>query len=141
MDLIARTENLLKRQAAWLRSAIADYESMPKDFDEAAYETLLDRLRLHNKAIEDFRKERAILEKEWQRNESIAAPSALRSLSDEVSGLTTKLQTIQTDASARTAAASEAVQKELNGLQRGRNVLEGYRSGGGDGSQWIDRKG
>jgi len=140
-DLTGRIENLLQRQIAWFEETLTWYEQLDNALGSEAYEDLLSQLSTHGTAIEDFVREREILEKELRESGSTELPNALKPLADRATALVTALNNAQTSAAARTTDSAQHVQDELGTLQKGRSVLDGYRAGEAEGVQWLDRKG
>ena len=141
MDLTGRIQNLLQRQIAWFEKTLTWYEQLDDALGTEAYEGLLAQLTNHGKAIDDFVREREILEKELNENGSVALPGTLKPLADRAATLAAALGAAQSSAAARTTDSAHHVQEELGARQKGRSVLEGYRAGESEGVQWLDRKG
>jgi len=141
MTLTERIENLLQRQVAWFEEALRWYANLGDVLKTEVYETLLKQLTEHGIAIDAFRREREILEKELHESGADELPSSLKPLAKQATALAKELGTAQAAAAARTTDAAQHVQEELGTLQRGRNVMDGYRAGDAEGVQWLDRKG
>lgn len=142
MTLTERLENLLTRQIEWFEEALAWYAKLDSALGTEAYEALLTQLEVHGKAIDAFKREREILEKELAERSDASLPSTLKPLVDRASVLAKQLGEVQASAAERTSDAAQRIQDELGTLQRGRRtVLDGYRAGEAEGVQWLDRKG
>lgn len=141
MDLTARLENLLEREIAWLQDSLAWYENLDDAMNAEQYEILVVEVNQQGKAIDNFSREREILEKEMRANGVTNLPESLKPLAGRTAELAHALQTAQTKAAERTAEAAAHIKEELGNLQRGRDVLDGYRSGGGNDAKWLDSKG
>jgi hypothetical protein len=141
MTLTDRIGNLLQRQIVWFEDALAWYAKLDKALGTEAYEELLNQLSQHGTAITAFTREREILEKELRESGATQLPGSLKPLADRATALAEELGTAQQTAAARTTDAAQHVQEELGTLQRGRNVMDGYRAGEAEGVQWLDRKG
>lgn len=141
MDLPDRIEHLLKRQVAWFEETLAWYAGLDRAMDADSYEDLLDQVKQHEVAIDAFTREREILEKELRQTGATTLPPSLQPLANRATELAEALRAKQEDAAAITAKAARDIKEELGSLQRGRNVMEGYRAGNAEGVQWLDRKG
>jgi hypothetical protein len=141
MDLPDRIEHLLKREVAWLSETLAWYAQLDRAMDPGTYEDVLERVQEHGKAIDAFTREREILEKELRQTGAATLPPSLKPLANRAAELTGELRAEQDRAATATAKAAQEIHDELGSLQRGRNVMEGYRAGDAQGVQWLDRKG
>ena len=141
MTLVEPLEHLLRRQIVWFEEALNWYANLDTALGTEAYDAMLEQLNAHGVAIADFTREREILERELRASGSATLPESLTPFAKRASALAQKLGEVQTAAAARTLGAGQHIQEELGALQRGRNVLDGYRAGETEGVQWLDRKG
>ncbi len=141
LTLSERLEHLLRRQIIWFEEALTWYANLETAFGTEAYDGMLEQLSTHGQAIADFTREREILEKELRASGAVSLPEALQPFAERASTLAKELGEVQTAAAARTLGVGQHIQAELGALQRGRNVLDGYRAGESEGVQWLDRKG
>lgn len=140
-DIAARMKDYFGRQIAWFDELLAESEELEAELDENALEAFSQRQQTHARATKDLEDEFWALLNEWDNTTDIADidRESIRDLARQAEEKSRALQTRFDKGATQAGRLADSLKETSNRLQRGKTVLDKFRSQGADGPNFVDR--
>lgn len=141
-NLVDRIRNYFERRIAWTQGAVEALRHIEEDLAAEAFDRLIDELAQREHQTEAFVREHNGLLVEWRRATDIgeADRSAVQELARQADDLAKELRERYQRASKRMRSEAAKRKDVLDGLRRGRSMLDKYRPGDPGGIGFLNKK-